>query len=436
MVEARVTVEGAYDRAGIAVSTVSRSIVAGDLWICESLGSAEPEEALWLARLRGLTLGGAALTLALSGWKAIGPLTVSDLLLVAAVLLLLPRLDIAGARAVWVPALAVALIAVGGVIGTVATGVDFTASAENLVRLVIAAFGALLLVVCWRPGLEQVRSFGWLWIAGGVISALVALLVPDLDTFTRPPGLTPHPNHLAIISLILVGVTLGVIASNPTRIRVLLGLAAASILFAAIVASGSRAGLAAALLIVLLALIATRNRITVAITVGVIVVGLALVLGGVAGEDNALWRLSEAGTKPGTKREAVVAAGWERFKDDPITGVGFAQILEPHNFVLMLGSSSGVLGIIGGAMLIGLAFRTYVVAVRRQRPGHPAFGAMVAGIAAAVIGCLAANMFQNVLWDRNFWIAIALMSWTAAVALAPDLSPGRRGSRGSRAPPG
>ena len=428
MVEARVTVGGAYDRAGITVSTGGRGVVAGDLWICETLGGAGPGDAPWLARLRGLALAASALTMALSGWKAIGPLTVSDLLLVATVLLLLPRFAIANARTVWVPGLAVALIAVGGVIGTVATGADVNASAENLVRFVVATFGSLLLVVCWRPGLEQIKSFSWLWIAGGVISALVALLLPDLETFTRPPGLTPHPNHLAIISLILVGVTLGVIAAEPTRNRILLGLAAASILFAAIVASGSRAGLAAALLVVLLALIATRDRTTVAITVGVLVVGVALVLGGAAGEDNALTRLSEGGTERGERREAVNTAGWERFKGDPVTGVGFEQVLEPHNLPLMLGSSAGVLGIIGGAMLIVLALGTYAVAVWKRMAEHPAFGAMLAGLAAAVIGYLAASMFQNVLWDRNVWIAIALMTWAAA-AVARDLGQGQGAGR-------
>ena len=34
--------------------------------------------------------------------------------------------------------------------------------------------------------------------------------------------------------------------------------------------------------------------------------------------------------------------------------------------------------------------------------------------AAAVIGYLAASVFQNVLWDRNVWMTIVLMAWLAA----------------------
>jgi hypothetical protein len=47
--------------------------------------------------------------------------------------------------------------------------------------------------------------------------------------------------------------------------------------------------------------------------------------------------------------------------------------------------------------------------------------AMVAGFAAAVIGYLAASVFQNVLWDRNVWLAFVLMTWLAALpVLARD----------------
>ena len=398
-------------------SGISELFDTCDLWVCDSLGGAEDDDRIWLARLRGLALAGAALTLAMSAWKAVGPLTASDLFLAAAIVLLLPRFDFAYARRMWVVALAVGLITVGGLIGTAVTGADVLGSADPLTSFLAASLGGMAMVVCWRPGLEQIKSFGWLWIGGGVISAMVALLIPDLHMFLRPSGLTPQSNHLAIISVILVGVALGLTATSPTRSSLLMGFTAISLLLAAIVASGSRAGLAAAMLVVLLALIATRNRILVAITAGVIFVGLTLALTGAAGQDNALDRLSggnETSSISDQSRDTRNAAGWERFKDHPVTGVGFADVTEPHNFFLQLGSSAGVLGIIGGVMLIVLALRSYALAVWRRVSEHPELWAMAAGLSAAVIGYLAASMFQNVLWDRNIWIAIALMSWTAA----------------------
>jgi O-antigen ligase len=404
-----------------------RIVDAVDLWL-DSLGGAEPGDGVWWARLRGLALAGAAVTLPMSAWKAIGPLTASDLFLAAAVLLLLPRVHVADARTLWIPAVAAALIALGGTIGTLVTGASISGSADALIPFVASSFGAFVLIVCWRPGLPQLRSFAWLWVAGGVISALVALIIPDLHMFLRPSGLTPQSNHLAIISVILLGVTLGVIASDPRRNRLLLGLAAASILFAAIVASGSRARLAAALVVVLLALIATRNRFTVAIALGVVIAGLALVAAGVAGDDNALTRLTgdtETSAESDADREARNDAAWERFKSDPITGVGFDDVTDAHNFFLQVGSGAGILGIAGGIMILLLAFRSYLIAVWKRMAENPPYWAMAAGLAAAVIGYLAASMFQNVLWDRNIWIAIALMTWAAASTVGRDPAPPR-----------
>lgn len=389
-----------------------------DGWVCENLAGAMLEDSIWMVRLRGLALAGAALTLAMTAWKVIGPVTTSDLFLVAAGLLLLPRFELDEARRMWFPAVAVALIAVGGVIGTaVVSGSDVTGSADALGRLVIVSFGVMVLVVCWRPGLQQIKSFSWLWVAGGVISGMVALLIPNLHMFLRPAGLTPHPTHLAIVSLIVLGVALGLIASDRRRTQVLVGLAASALLFVAIVESGSRAGLVAAILVVLLSLIATRDRVAVIVASAVVVAGLALALLGAGGEDNALERLYRGDSASSEVRARYNDAAWERFKSDPVTGAGFADALEPHNFFLQMGSAAGVLGIAGAVMLVVLALRSYALAVWRRMPEHRAYWAMVAGLAAAVIGYLAASIFQNVLWDRNVWFAIVLMTWgvTAAV---------------------
>ena len=86
-----------------------------DLWLSDSLGGARPDDEIWLARTRGVALAGAAITLPMSAWKAFGPLTTADLLLAASVLLFLPRFDLAAARKLWFPALAIALAAIKSV---------------------------------------------------------------------------------------------------------------------------------------------------------------------------------------------------------------------------------------------------------------------------------------------------------------------------------
>jgi hypothetical protein len=406
------------------MDAIRRGAMSCDLWICDALGGAEPDDNIRLARLRGLVLGGAALTLAMSAWKAIGPLTTSDLFLIAAVLLLLPRFDLANARRMWFPALAVALIAVGGVIGTV-VGSNFTGSVDVLGRILAASLGAMLLLVCWRPSLEQIVSFSWLWIAGGVVSGMVALLVPELHMFLRPSGLAPHPTLLSIISLILLGVVLGLIASSRRRKSVVAGVAASSILIAAIIASGSRASLIGAAIVVLISVIGTRSRTAAKVLMGAGGVGLLVLLLGVVdlGERNALERLFESGAAGGEEREEFNRESWEQFKAHPVTGVGFAGVRSAHNLFLQVGSAAGVLGIAGAALLIVLTLRTYALAVWQRMPENPHHWAVVAGLAAGLIGYLAASMFQNVLWDRNVWVAVALMTWAATASLGRDPAP-------------
>lgn len=409
------------------VERVEDQAMTLDLWLSDSLGGARPEDDIWLSRLRGIVLAGAAITLPMSAWKAVGVLTVADLFLVASVLLFLPRASIAAARKLWFPALAVALAAAGGVIGTFASGSDAAASGDILSRFLAASVGAMVLVACWRPGLEQVRSFGWLWVAGGVASGLVALIIPDLHMFLRPSGLTPHPTHLAIISVVLLGVALALIASERERdpsfggVRAFAGLGAAGILFAAIVASGSRSGLIAGLLVGFLTLVATRDRTVVRVAMGLAAVGLVVAVLGIAGQDNALERVFGGDESSAEQREDFNTAAWERFTEHPITGVGYGDVTDAHIFLLQFASAAGVLGIVAGLMLVLLALRTYAVAVWRRMAEDPPRWAMVAGFAAAMIGYLAASIFQNVLWDRNVWLAIVLMTWLAAApVLARD----------------
>ncbi|MFN8164251.1 MAG: hypothetical protein U0R26_10595 [Solirubrobacterales bacterium] len=244
-------------------SSFGEAASACDRWLRGPLlaGAAE-EGGAWLQRARGVALAGAGFTLAMSAWKAIGPITTSDVFLIAAVLLLLPRFSVEGTKRFWFLAVAVALIVVGGAIGTLVESSDeIGSSGDVLVRFALASFGAMLLITCWRPDLRAIRSFAWLWVAGAVISAFVAFAIPDLHRFLRPSGLTPHPNHLAIISVIVFGVALGLVVSERRRIAAWTAATAAAILFAAVVVSGSRAGLGAAVLVAVLVVAATGEEV-------------------------------------------------------------------------------------------------------------------------------------------------------------------------------
>ena len=420
------------------MSNLGEGVSACDRWVRGPLLGAGPETALWLARARGLALAGAAFTLAMSAWKAAGPLSVSDLFLVAAVALMLPRFDLEHARRLWFPALAVALAVVGGSIGTlVVSRSEIADSADVLLRFGLASFGAMLLVVCWRPSMAAVRSFSWLWVAGGLISAFVAFAIPDLHMFLRPSGLTPHPTHLGLISTILFGVALGLIASDRRAIVVWPGLACAAILFAAIVVSGSRAALGAAIVVALLILVAAGDKVVnwakqnvVSTALILIAVVTAIVLFGfVAGDRSAFDRIVGGDTSSDQARDVFNEEAWARFKSDPITGVGYADAGNAHDLFLQLGSASGLFGVAAGAMLIVLALKSYWDAGWLWMRRNPAYWSMAAALAASVIGYLLVSIFQNVLWDRNIWVAVALMTWTCMAFMGGSLATAEETSR-------
>lgn len=415
--------------AGRTPDTVPASLAACDRWLSRSLAGADDADGVWLARARGVALAGAAFTLAMSAWKAVGPLSTSDLFLVAAVLLMLPRFELMPARRFWAPALAVALITVGGVAGTfISSSSEVGASFDVLMRFVLASFGSLLLVACWRPDMTAIRSFSCLWIAGGIASAIVAFTIPDLHMFLRPSGLAPHPTHLALISLILFGVSLGLVISDRRPIVVWLGLAAAAVLFAAIVVSGSRAGLGAAAIITILVLIAggervvnwARENIVTAAVIVILLVTALVLFGSVAGDRSAFDRLFGGDPTSDQSRDAYNEDAWARFKTDPVVGVGFADAVDAHNFFLQVGSASGIVGVIGAALLIVLALKSYWIAGWRRMSENPMYWAMAAALAASVVGYLILSLFQNVIWDRNIWILFAFTTWACMAFTGGD----------------
>ncbi|MEZ5062914.1 MAG: O-antigen ligase family protein [Solirubrobacterales bacterium] len=409
-------------------------IAAWDRWLRGPLGVADPGNGTWLVRARGLALAGAAFTLAMSAWKIVGPLAASDLFLLAAVALMLPRFEIEQAKRLWFPALAVGLIIIGGVIGTlVISRSQFGDSADVLIRFGLASLGAMLLVICWRPDMQAVRSFSWLWVAGGLISAFVAFTLPDLHQFLRPAGLTPHPTHLGLISTILFGVALGLVASDRRAIVIWPGLAAAAVLFASVVVSGSRAGLGAAIVVAVLILVAAgdtvvnwaKENIVTTVLILTAIVTAVILFGFVSGDRSAFDRIFGGDTTSDQARDVYNEEAWNRFKSDPITGVGFADAGNAHNLFLQVGSAAGLFGAVAGLMLIVLALKSYWDAGWIWMRRNPPYWSMAASLAAAVVGYLLVSIFQNVLWDRNIWVAVALMSWTCMTFL-PGSSAGAR----------
>ena len=338
------------------------------------------------------------------------------------------RLDLDGVR----PQLAGFLLLVaGGLVGSffaVSTGPAVTA----LLKLVIASAVVLGLFVLWRPTLREVRMIAWLWVASASVSALVALTA-EPSAYGRPPGLTPHPNHLALVSVLAIGPAIALTGSS-TGIRRVAGAIACLLLTAAVIVSGSRAG-ALAYVFVLLALFGLSRRADAArglFGARAVVAAFALA-GGVAvylafvhvislptanAVDRLLGRVPSV-AESNAARQQVLDESLARVREHPFTGEGFEHALEAHNVFLQLWSSGGVLALAGFGLIVAATMRplwpSRLAALRRD---EPELVPLLVGFGAGFIGFLVAGLFNNALWDRYIWLTPAVLAVTAMIARA------------------
>jgi O-Antigen ligase len=374
--------------------------------------------------LATLLLYGSAATIAVPAIRVVAWMTVSDLFLMVAGLLLLPESAKLHLRSTVERrfAVGVLLIGVGGMLG-VSAAEDTRLSVLNLLRLVVAAGAMLVVFSAWAPTPAELRRFLTLIVFSGVATAGWALTHMTAH-FGRPSGLSGHPNHLALVALIAIGPALGLWLVPGSRRRTRVGAAAASgLLVAAIVVSGSRSGLlglavAVCVTAILVRRTAPRAQLVIA---GAAVVAVAVLGTGLLNAENALGRTlgtnSSSVVESNRERSALLAQMIEEINREPITGVGFGDPLGGHGAYLQLWAAGGILAFLGGFMVIATACTAVGYAVKLESPTsiHASSWPLLAS-SISLSGLLVALTFQNLLWHRFIWITVALVGAAAAVA--------------------
>lgn len=334
--------------------------------------------------------------------------TASDGLFVGATILLLPTLM---SRRLKVPALYAA-----GAIGLLTMGIVASVASTSpllslllISKIVIAGLVMPIVFMWWGPNLKLISVMAAAYICGNVVSVAYSFVDP-VQVF-RSYGLTTHVNNFGHASLLSMALMPFVFRLLPRWTWAFQGIAAIAC-FWGIWASGSRAALLVLAVIIMLYPILERSgRVAWAGAFGATIVVLFMSRIRGADDASALGRLlgGDASVNSDNQRRDQLRLGWSQFKEHPISGRGFVDVIEFHNIYLAVAVAVGVLGLIAFLVMLWPAVHPLIFGSRPY--GLIAYPA----ISYMGFGALATN-----LWDRFVWILIALILATRMLDEAED----------------
>ena len=307
-------------------------------------------------------------------------------------------------------------------------GFDSERSGMGVALSLVAAF--LLIRLATSMGGASMRRLGVLFVVSAHVNATVAVAsaalgrtfgLPGVAEFAdRQPGLASHPNQLALVCVLGLGLS----AMGASWCRSLRSATAGVLLLVGgIAVSGSRAGALAAVVVVMMAAAAQGSRSSRRrwLTATSVAGGTLMLLVGlrVSVVDRGL-RLSEWATanvaESDASRREVMNSSLTAFKDHPLFGAGSDFLLTAHNSVVQVLAAGGVVLLLSLLPLLASA----VPDLDRGSLGS------ASAPSVAVVGWLVFGLFQNALTDRFLLLVVAL---AALPRLFPSSTDGARIAR-------
>lgn len=283
------------------------------------------------------------------------PATPTDLLLMVGVVLLVPELF---SRQVRLPA--AFLLALGALFAFGLRGAATNPSPVEsilILTLWLMCIGMLPIVIAlWGPGPRVVQFLLWSYLAGHMVSILVALAEGPL-VVNRYDGLTHHPNAFGIAGTVSIAIFLYLwpkYRNNWARAALLLVVLASG---ASVLMSGSRAATVVVVALALLVPAVERSALLALLLAGAAALGIAFLpfVVEASGEGSSISRLvgdATAQTSDSVREDALVE-GQRMFSEAPLLGHGLTIALgEIHNLYLEVLIAVGILGAVAYVVLL------------------------------------------------------------------------------------
>jgi hypothetical protein len=362
-----------------------------------------------------------------------GALTVSDLVFVASFGLCLAYL-IRGDRPLrpispWI-GIGVGIFAVGALVSSVGAS-QVGESLGILLRFGFVAWAWLWLGVQVIDDWWMLRASTTAWAVGGALAASGAVMqalfgdvIPGTAiAWGRMTGFTQNVNDLGGLCAIALPISISMItdAVRNRRRWVPLYVGLGLLNFAGLILSGSVGGFVAAAVGLLAVGLTTRWSVgmvvaAIAAAVGAATLVLAFGVGtsviqhygvvtGPAGDPSAtFW----------TRLETISAA-WRVMQRQPLVGVGLAPggaVTDTgyavHNVLIAAWYQAGILGLIGIALLLGVATIQGLRGLR-EVPRRDQHRDIVAGIVGSLAAAVVVGFAGSVLYQRYFWVPTAMV---------------------------
>lgn len=322
--------------------------------------------------------------------------TPTDLLLVVAVVLLLPRIVIGRNRLAPPYVIGIAMVGITGALASAAS-VAPVYSLLTLAQWVICI--AVLPIILMALNLDRVAidRLAWAFVIGQVVSTAYALAVGPVGDGGRYDGLTQHPNAFAQSGMLAFALLLHLVR---TVSRPWIAWTAMAVCLMSVYLSGSRGATLAIAVLVLLIPVVERSA-AVTYLIAVVGVGGMLLLQQVVnhgGGGGSISRLTGGGSASGSNniRIQTLHEGFDRFLQHPILGSGLIDLFWIHNNYLEVAVGIGVIGLVGYLVVIGSLARGLIGRSDARRLCYP------------VLGYAAFGATIPSLTDRSVWLAVAL----------------------------